>query len=215
MEIESHTERIKKEYESCLDKHDINSPEAAHWIGREKTWLRFKILTEIDDLNCKRILDFGCGNALLLDFLKEKCINCIYYGWDISEKMIAAAKSRHPNGTFRVIDVLKDDLEYFKGFFDYILVSGVFYIKLDANDVVHREWLQSILLKLWKLCKKGISVNFMTEFVEWRDPTLYYCPIGDIISFSVNNLSRWIIIRHDYQLWEFTLYIYKEPRERP
>jgi len=31
--------------------------------------VRFKILSEIDDLNNKSILDIGCGNAMLYDYL--------------------------------------------------------------------------------------------------------------------------------------------------
>lgn len=214
MTIEEHTMKIKREYEDHLLKHNLNSPEAVHWVGKDKTWLRFKILTEIDDLNDKRMLDFGCGNSLLLDFLKENNITCEYFGWDISEKMIKAAKKRHPRATFKVINVFKDDLKKFNNFFDYVLISGVFYIKVDAEQSVHKKWLETILLKLWNLCCKGIAVNFMTEYVDWRDDNLYYCPIDDITSFCVKNLSRSLIIRHDYELWEFTVYIYKEPRAR-
>ena len=211
--LEKHTRRIRREYESHLMKHDFNSPEAAHWKGREKTWLRFKILTEIDNLNNRVILDFGCGNGLLLDFLKERNIHCEYYGWDISEKMIEVARKRHPEAKFRVSNIFEDDLSDYNNFFDYIVVSGLFYIKVDAEPEVHEAWLKAILSKLWALCKKGIAVNFMTEYVDWKEEDLYYCSIRDIIPFCVNNLSRWFVVRHDYQLWEFTMYIYKEPRE--
>lgn len=213
-ELEKHTGRIKREYESHLTKHDFNSPEAAHWRGQEKTWLRFKILTKIANLNNKKVLDFGCGNALLMDFLKERNINCEYYGWDISEKMIEVARKRHPEAKFRVSNILEDDLSDYNNFFDYIIVSGLFYIKVDAEPEDHEAWIKANVSKLWSFCKKGIAFNFMTEYVEWKEDSLYYCSIGDIISFCVNNLSRWFVVSHDYQLWEFTMYIYKEPRVR-
>lgn len=214
MVIEKHTEKIKKEYEDHLLEHDFNSPEAVHWVGKDKTWLRFKILTEIDDLNNKRVLDFGCGNGLLLDFLTEKNIICEYHGWDISEKMIEVAKKRHSRANFKVVDVFKDNLKEFNIFFDYIFISGIFYIKVDDDKSIHKKWVETILLKLWELCCKGIAVNFMEEYVDWRDDNLYYCPIDDITSFCVKNLSRWLIIKYDYELWEFSMYIYKEPRVR-
>jgi len=211
-QLEDHTEKIKQEYESHLLMSDPNSPEAAHWKGKDKTWLRFKILTEIDNLNNKKVLDFGCGNALLMDFLNERGIKCEYHGWDISERMIEVAKKRHPKAKFKVINIFHEDLSEYVNFFDYILISGVFYIKVDGEESVHKKWIEQILLKLWNLSKKGLAVNFMTEYVDWRDSSLYYCPINEIIIFCVDNLSRWFVIRHDYQLWEFTVYIYKEPK---
>ena len=211
-EIEQHTNRIKNEYEKHLLKHDFNSPEAVHWVGKDKTWLRFKLLAEIDDLKDKKVLDFGCGNALMLDFFEENDIACEYHGWDISDKMIDVAKKRHPEANFKVIDILKDNLLEYEDFFDYILLSGVFYIKVDGDDEVHRKWVEAVLIKLWSLCKKGLAANFMKEYVDWKDDSLYYCPIDVIIPFCVKNLSRWFTMRYDYQLWEFTLYVYKEPR---
>ncbi|CAB3290117.1 Methyltransferase domain [Methanocaldococcus lauensis] len=218
--LKIHTDKIKKEYEIHFEKHDPNSPEAVHWIGKEKVWLRFDILTEIDNLNGKKILDFGCGNALLFDYLKEKGIKCEYYGWDISEKMIKVAKKRHPDGNFMVVDVLEEDLKKYYNYFDYILISGVFngifykgngeYDKYD----IHKKWICSILIKLWKLCKKGIAVNFLTQYVDWEEEDLYYCKIPEIIDFCVSKLSRWFVVRHDYQLYEFTMYIYKAPKVR-
>ena len=68
--LEDHVQNIKKEYEVHLKKHDINSPEAVYYKDMKKGNLRFKILSEIANLDNKRILDFGCGNALLMDFLK-------------------------------------------------------------------------------------------------------------------------------------------------
>jgi len=215
MASENHTQKIKKEYEEHLMKHDFDSPEAVHWVGRDKTWLRFEILTQVDHLDHKKVLDFGCGNALLLDFLLEKGIGCEYNGWDISERMIEVAKRRHPGANFRTVNVLKDNLIEFYSFFDYILVSGLFNLKANTEEDIHRKWTGKILLKLWALCKEGLALNFMTEHVDWRDSSLYYCPINEIVSFSVNNLSRWLTIRHDYELWEFTIYIYKKPRAKP
>ena len=211
--LRDHINRLKKEYENHLMLHDPNSPEAVHWRGKEKTWLRFKILTEIDDLNGKRVLDFGCGNALLFDYLKEQEINCEYHGWDISEKMIEIAKKRHSDGKFKVIDIMKENIDKnCYNYFDYVLISGVFNLKLDTDKEIHETWIKTTLTKLWELCRKGIAVNFMTEYVDWEDKDLYYSPIGNTISFCVKNLSRWFVIRHDYQLYEYTIYIYRDPR---
>ncbi len=207
-EMRKHIENIKKEYEDNLRGKGEDSVEASHWIGKEKTWLRFKILCSIDDLSNKKILDFGCGNALLLDYLKEHNINCNYYGWDISKEMIRIAKDRYPNIPFKQIDMIEDMIEYYN-FFDYILISGVFYIKGDSDNNIHREFIYQTLKHVWQFTTKGISVNFLTEHVDWFDKKLYYCQIGDITSFISKNLSRRFVVRHDYPLWEFTIFVYK------
>jgi SAM-dependent methyltransferase len=212
--LHRHGDKIKKEYEAHMAKHDPNSPEAAHWTGRDKTWLRLRILSEIDTLDGKKVLDFGCGNALLLDFLNEKNIRCEYYGWDISEKMIAIAKERHPDAKFDVKDVLADDLGQVAGFFDYVLISGVFYIKKNSSREIHRKWTEGILRRLWPLCSGGLAVNFLSDFVDWMDKDLYYCPVSEIMRFCRQNFTRWVVLRHDYELWEYTLYLYREPRVR-
>lgn len=206
--LRRYIEKIKEEYEDNLKDKKVDSVEASHWIGKEKTWLRFKILTSIDDLNNKKILDFGCGNALLVDYLKERGIEMNYYGWDISEAMINIARNRHPEVKFKKIDMFQDISEYYN-FFDYILTSGVFYIKGNSDNNIHREFIYRTLKYLWPLVTRGISVNFLTEYVDWFDEKLYYCSIDDITSFIVKNLSRRFIIRHDYPLWEFTIFIYR------
>lgn len=210
MTVEEYAKVVKEAYEAHLAKHDPNSPEAVRWTGKQKPWLRFEILSKIGDLTHKRILDFGCGNGLFLDFLKEKKIECEYHGWDISENMVRIASERHPEGNFRVVNILEDDLANFIQFFDYVIVSGVFNWKLSGKNL-HVKWMQAILLKIWDLCKEGLAVNFLTEHVEWRDKALFYSSIEDVVSFCVGSLSRWFTLRQDYQLWEFTLWVCREP----
>jgi len=209
--ISEHTEEVKSEYESHMKSHDRDTPEAAHWVGEKKTRLRFDVLTQIDDLNGKKILDFGCGNALLLDLLKDEGVNCEYHGWDISEEMVKVARERHTDADFLSIDVLEDDTTEYEREFDYVFVSGVFHIKTNTEHEVHKEWTREIMSELWTLCDEGMSVNFFTEHVDWREDEHYYCDIDDLITFCVDELSRWFTLRRDYELWEHTIYVYREP----
>lgn len=211
-QVREYTRKQKEAYERHLVRYAYDSPEASHWLGRDKLWLRFEIMAQIDDLRNKSVLDFGCGNSLLLDFLQEKGISCEYCGWDISEKMIEVSKSRHPTNCFVVCDIFSEETCGYKECFDYIIVNGVFNLLFGSNEGMHWQWVKEILRRLWTLCERGIAVSFLTEHVDWAEKALYYCSVDAIASFCAKELSRWFVIRHDYQLYEFTIYIYKEPR---
>lgn len=213
--IEDHEERILDRYESKLRNHDSESPEAVHWVDEERVRLRYDIITDIADIEGKTVLDFGCGTGLLLDYLKDEGIECDYYGWDISEEMINSAEERHPEAVFESKNILKEATDGYESSFDFIVMSGVFHIKTSGDAQVHKEWTYDILEELWPLCTEGIAVNFMTEHVDWRDDDLYYCQIDEFVEFCVDNLSRWFTIRRDYELWEHTVYVYKEAQWSP
>ena len=221
VELVNHLRNIKNHYEKHLVNFDFNTPEAVYWgqgkgtveqhdMELRKLNLRFEILTGIDDLTHKKVLDFGCGNALLKDFLDFNNVNCSYTGWDISEKMIDIAKIRHPEGNFKVVDVLNDDLSDFIDYYDFIMISGVFNGCWNVNGVgIHKIWVREVLSKLWTLCRGGISVNFLMEDDDW-DVGAYACKFDDIIPFVSEELSQSFVFRQDYNLLEFTVYIYRE-----
>jgi len=211
--MDEHTRRIKNRYEQQLERHDKNSPEAVHWVDEDRVRLRYDVLTGIGNLSGKKILDFGCGTGLFLDYLNDQNVNCEYHGWDISETMIKTAKDRHPNANFSTVNVLNDDGN--SEAFDYAFVSGVFHVKTGSDPEEHRKWMYAILKELWKRCDKGISVNFMTEHVDWKDDDLYYCDLDDLVEFCVDELSRWFTLRRDYKLWEHTLYVFTEAQQTP
>jgi SAM-dependent methyltransferase len=214
-EFEEHANQIKSRYENRLQQNASDEPEAVHWVSKDRVQLRYDVLTDIGDISETTILDFGCGTALFLDYLEEQGINCDYHGWDISEEMITTARNRHPDAAFNYIDVLNEDISEYEDNFDYIFISGVFHIKTSGDIDTHRKWMYSILEEIWPLCTEGISVNFMTEHVDWEDNDLYYCDISTLIDFCVDTFNRWYTIRSDYDLWEHTLYVYNEPQMKP
>ncbi|MDA4122226.1 MAG: class I SAM-dependent methyltransferase [Thaumarchaeota archaeon] len=207
--VKAQNQAIKLGYQEHASGKDGNTVEFAHWVGKDKVWLRFKVLLDVGALEGRRILDFGCGNGLLLDYIEEKGVKCHYHGWDISRRMVETARKRHPLADFKVVDILEDDLKKFQGFFDYVLVSGVFHVRFSSGEAAHLEWIEAALSKLWPLCKEGLGFNLMSEHVDWKASDLYYAPIDEITKFLVENCSRWFLLRHDYPLWEYTVYVYK------
>ena len=213
LEHASYSKRVVELYERHSLGKDPRSEEFVHWRKMEKVWLRFKVITSLmPGWERSSILDYGCGNGLFYRFLASEGFKGYYEGWDASRRMIDTASILYPHARFKVVDIieLNDDMLEGSERFDYVVVSGVFYIKArDKNDKLHGEWVRRILVRLWKLVEKGLVFNCMSEYVDFRNPELYYCSIAEITNFVVNNLSRYFVLRHDYGLYEYTVAVYK------
>lgn len=197
----------RKLYENVLKKYG-DSPQGADWADADSQRLRFKILSQIDDLNGKRIHDVGCGLAHLVEFLAESGVNCQYVGSDISPLMIEKAQQRIPTAQLYVADILNDVTpEWMKA--GYLFASGVFYQK-GANDQSEcQQFVEAMVRRMFSLAKKGIAFNMMTSYVDYEDTNLFYLSPAEMLDFCIQNLGRRVVIRHDYPLWEYTVYVYK------
>ena len=71
------------------------------------------------------------------------------------------------------------------------------------------NFMTNVLLKLWGKTNKGISFNVMSKLVDWERDDLFHVSMDEICLFLKNNLSRNFIIRNDYKLYEYTIYVYK------
>jgi len=181
-------------YNQLLKKYR-NGPKAVGWGSKESQELRFKVLCDIDDLSGKTILDYGCGLGDLFSYLCNSAI-LMYVGYDRNEKMIAKALKSYPYGVFR------DYIEAEK--YDYVFASGTF-------NLEEKEWTRKTYKELdnmWQMCKKGVSVNFLSVFAEKKDKKCHYVNPTEMIKFA-RKLTNWFTIRHDYKENDFTLYMYK------
>jgi 2-polyprenyl-3-methyl-5-hydroxy-6-metoxy-1,4-benzoquinol methylase len=175
------------------------------WNGREDQFLRFKLLCEIGELSGTRICDVGCGFGDMLDYLCGRFSDFTYTGVDISSSLIKKASKLHPNHNFQCLDISENDP---KGDFDYFLLSGVLSYRIENN----MENTSKILSRLFNLARKGIAVNFLTKYVNFeREHNFHYSP-EEMFSLG-RSLTKWVKLRHDYPLWEFTLFLYKEAQD--
>ena len=49
----------------------------------------------------------------------------------------------------------------------------------------------------------------MTAYVDFREDRLFYYSPEEIFRFS-KTLTKRVLLRHDYPLFEFTVYLYKD-----
>ena len=67
----------------------------------------------------------------------------------------------------------------------------------------------SAITKLWEKCNVGLAFNLMSKHVDWEREDLFHVSLDELGWFLKKNLSRNFVIRNDYKLFEYTVYVYK------
>jgi SAM-dependent methyltransferase len=178
------------------------------WKDEASQRLRFEILCAVADLDGKSVCEIGCGAGHLVDFLRQRGIAARYHGIDLSEEMLAAARRRHPDVSFAHRDIL---LGAETGEYDVLLCSGLFHVKLDHRDDEWWRFVRETVRRMYVMCRVGIAFNLMTDQVDFRSPSLFYANPAQVFDLCRRELSRFTVLRHDYPLYEFTVYVYREP----
>lgn len=168
---------------------------------RERQELRFSIMTGIGDLQGTEVLDIGCGFGDFYGYLKKLGINCSYTGYDINPQLLEIAANSHKTGKFSVVDIQEESFPQF----DYIVAVSTFNNKLEQNY----SHIQDILERLFKHARRGVAVDFMSSYVDYRYDDVFYYEPEKIFSFC-KTLTKRVCLRHDYPLFEFTVYLYPD-----
>jgi SAM-dependent methyltransferase len=174
------------------------------WKGHEDQQLRFDILCDVGDLSSKRVCDVGCGFGDLYDYLGRRFDGVRYTGIDLVPSLVEKARELRPGIDFRTCDILQDGLA---DRFDYFLLSGALNYKVEANMTLTRD----MLAAMFERADEGIAVNFLTSYVNYEHPRNFHHNPEAVFTLA-RSMTRWVTIRHDYPLWEFTLFMYKNPR---
>jgi SAM-dependent methyltransferase len=202
--------KIVEHYESCLIKNS-DTHLGVDWPVEEDALLRYKIMLEIiPPGKSVSLLDFGCGTARLYDFILHNEYKSIRYsGQDISNQFIEVCKQKYPHIPFKCYDILESDelLETF----DYIVLNGVFTEKRNLSFDEMFDYFKSVIRSLFLKTNFGLAFNVMTKHVDWEREDLFHLPFDLLVSFLKSDLSRNFIIRNDYGLFEYTVYLFKEP----
>ncbi len=202
---------IIKHYENCLDKHG-DTHLGVDWPNEEDVLKRYKVMMELITLKGHKdnvtLLDFGCGTAHLLDYITNSGFEIVNYsGLDISKKFVNVCKSKYPDKTFVCGDVLNTDFTL--AVFDYIVMNGVFTEKRDLTFEEMWVYFTQLLSRVFDLANKGIAFNVMSKQVDWEREDLFHVPLDLLSDFLCKNITRNFVIRNDYGLYEYTVYIYK------
>jgi SAM-dependent methyltransferase len=174
---------------------------------------RYTLMLEVIREPTQRVsvLDLGCGLAHMLDHIEShpELKRVDYSGLDISPLYIEAARRRHPGARLMLLDVLDDETSL--PHFDYVIVNHLFNWRGDLGwEEMLRYW-ERMVSVAFDHCTRGIAFNVMSKIVDWERDDLFHLPFDVMSSFVSANLSRHFVIRHDYEAYEYTTYVYRTP----
>jgi len=210
-------EVIVQHYEKCLAEYG-DTPKGVDWTREEQVNIRYQTMLEIINFREKTfnvkgsrsVLDYGCGLSHLYNYILFREIEYINYtGLEISEVFYNISKEKYPDNNYLLGDVLKDDFELSSNF-DYIVMNGVFTEKRELSYESMFEYFKLMIEKIFASSNYGVAFNVMSKQVDWEKDYLFHVPLDDMARFLTKYVTRDFIIRNDYGLYEYTVYVYKD-----
>lgn len=193
-------------YEAKLRAHGA-TPQGVDWNSEASQRLRFEQLLKIvqPDTPAGALIDYGCGYGALAALFAERFPEWQYRGYDPSAEMIAAARRLHqsnPRCSFT-------DREETLGRAAYTVASGIFNVKLEADDDVWAAYVLATLDRFAAISERGFAFNVLTSHSDpdRRRPDLHYADPMQLFEHCRRAFSRHVAVLHDYQLYEFTILV--------
>lgn len=213
--------QIANHYKEKFDQFGA-TPKGLDWDNRTNMDRRHKVMLEFiqsnPDQNGRResVLDFGCGYGDFYEFYFKNFFKSFHYtGIDINENCINKARELHPEiswGLFDIHDPKNEPFFYRESLFpkyDYIICNGTFTVKNTLTQEEMTNFMCSTLEKLWEKTNKGIAFNCMSKVLDYERDDLFHVSFDELSMWVYDNLSDKFVIRQDYGLREFTMYVYK------
>lgn len=202
---EKNTKRMIEKYKESFEKHG-DSTRALMWskFGYNE---RLESLTANLNLENSTILDYGCGLAHLKEFLSLRYRNFHYTGVDIVEDFISHNNDKYNDikSEFNLINNYTDILENY----DYIFISGVFNVLIENNFQEQFNYIKVVLIYLFEKTNICLSVNFMSDDVDFINEDSYHQNINELYNFVSKTLSKRLILDRSTMPYEFTMRIFK------
>jgi SAM-dependent methyltransferase len=198
--------------EEDLDRHGDNYKGVGWTKSQAHADLRYRIMLE----QVRRpiagrvtLLDVGCGASHLLQYMRTHGVTDIEYsGLDLSTKFLALAARKFPGVSYFHADLLDYQTRMPK--FDYVVLNGLFNYKGTASDDAMWAYVKALLRRVAHIARVGFAFNVMTKYLDSERQDLFHLSLDTMAAFISREISRAFIIRHDYGLFEYTVYVYKE-----
>ena len=196
--------QTRQYYDGKLAEHGPTA-RGVDWNSEESQRLRFRELARlIEDDPDASVLDYGCGYGALRTYLRERGHRGPYIGFDISQRMIDAARAGNADEGARFV-ADRDALERV----DYTLASGIFNVKQATSDEQWKAYVLDTIEDLSRVSQRGFAFNALSLYSdpEKRRTDLYYADPLELFEHCARRISRFVSLLHDTPLYEFTILV--------
>jgi SAM-dependent methyltransferase len=204
------TRKLHAHYEQSFRSHGA-TPQGVDWgdDAQRVEWRYTKMLAVMprEPQPCPSLLDVGCGYGGLYQYAKDHGIALTYTGLDVVESMVGEARARHGECSFLQGDIL--DLQDER--FDYVVCNGILTQKLDVPGLLMDDFAARVIRQMFALCSIGIAFNVMTTKVNFFSNNLYYRNPAELLAWCMSEISPHVKLDHSYPMFEYTLYVYRQP----
>lgn len=177
------------------------------WNSPESQTLRFEKLLQMVPASTApfTINELGCGYGEMYKYMQNQNMPVeLYNGYDISEKMLDAAKQY----------LLQGNVQFYKNASitteaDYTTTSGIFNVKFDHQMNSWEDYIKSTLHNMFDHSRIAISFNLLSKYVDFEAENLYYADPTYFFDYCKKNLSKYVSLIHDYNLYEWTIIVRK------
>lgn len=201
---------IAEYYDRLLGQHG-DTALGAGWPNERDRQTRFGVMRDLVWRGgaIGSLCDVACGTGAFLTHLQDHGAQpARYLGVDLSAKAIAMARANHPQADFAVTDILADPPTEM---FDYVVANGLFTVKSALSDREMWDFMTSAVARMWQFTGKGLAFNVMSAVVDWRRDDLFHVETDRLLAFLYRLAGRRVIVRADYDLYEYTAYVYRQP----
>lgn len=214
---------IVSHYERQLGAHG-DGARAVDWNSEAAALTRYDVMLDLivrapADLAhpTSSLLDFGCGLGALKARLDVRAgaepalTGVSYEGLDISEAFVAKARAAWPGVAFHQLDLLASDAAL--PAFDYIVMNGVFTRRETLSPDAMLVYLEKLTTAAFARTRRGLAFNVMSALVDYHGGELFHPSLDALTARIGDALSRRIVLRNDYKLYETTVYVYRDAPE--
>lgn len=206
------SDKLGRHYTAAFREYGA-TPEGVDWgSSRDNLQIRYRnMLAVMKNSAAKKhsLLDVGCGYAGLFAYACEHNIQLDYTGLDISEDMINWAIEHYAKSAqFIHDDIYNLDIN---NKYDYVICNGILTQKLDVSESDMDAYSKDMIKIMFSIARTGVAFNMMTTHVNYFADNLFYKNPVEMFSWCVSELSPYVKIDHSYPLYEYTMYVYKEP----